>query len=498
MTLVDLTDPRLFGNDAAEDEAEDVFLAHALERAELARFKNPDEKICVARAYKGEGKSALLRFARYKLIRAGAPPLVIATTAAAIAPALATSDFHQWVRHWKAAIVGRFAAEIGAQIGFAWSDDSMSLVEEAEKAGFRSRSLVGAVLHRFKPSVAIGPAEISAAERDPGTANPEAAVRRWAEGQQPIWLFLDDIDQNFENTAEFRAKVAACFVATRELARAIPELRVRLAIRPNVWTTLKLNFEALSHVEQYVIDLSWSEYQMRDLLAKRIEGYLRLSGRWAGASREIPGFERERALIRLAFQDPMSWGRSTRPPHVLLHTLSKHRPRWMVELSKVAARKAVQENQQKITRDDLFSELGAFGERRIADTIAEFSSQCPEIGELIAAFRQEAEQFTTDELFRLITNKILNHLNPHISGVIGTPGVRQVAAFMFQVGFFYGREEEEDGGYRHIAYSDRPHLFVSRTSVDDGLTWEVHPVFRQALEMRDPEGHEVRRPRLRT
>jgi len=250
----------------------------------------------------------------------------------------------------------------------------------------------------------------------------------------------------------------------------------------------------LSHVEQYVVDLAWAESEMRDLLAKRIEGYLKLSGKWSVVAKDIPGFERERALIRLVFQDPMEWGRATRPPHVLLHTLSKHRPRWMIELSKVAARKAVQEHRPQILRDHLFSELASFGERRIADTIAEFSSQCPEVGELIAAFRQEPEQLTTDQLFRIITNKILNHLNPHISGVVGTAGVRQVAAFLFQVGFFYGREEELDGGYRHISYSDRPHLFVSRTSVDDGLTWEVHPVFRQALEMRDPMGQEIRRP----
>lgn len=494
---IDLTDPRLFGNDAAEDEQEDVFLAHALERAELARFANPSERICIARAYKGEGKSALLRIARLKLSGPDSPPLVIATPASAIAPTLSGTDFPQWIRHWKAAIVGRFAGEIGAQIGFAWDDDAMSLVEEAEKTGVRARGFVGAILHRLKPALSLGPAQISAASAERGTVNAEAAVRRWAEGQNPIWLFLDDIDQNFENTPEFRAKVAACFVAARELANAIPELRIRAAIRPNVWTSLKLQFEALSHVEQYILDLAWSEHQLRDLLAKRIEGYLRLLDRWNNAARQLPTFERERELIKLAFEDPMEWGRTTRPPHVLLYTLSKHRPRWMVELCKVAAQRAVRANRTKIARDHLLSELGSFGGRRIADTIAEFSSQCPEVGELIAAFRQEPEQLTTDELFSIITRKILNHLNPRIAGTIGTPGVRDVAAFLFQVGFFYGRDEESDGGYRHITYSDRPHLFTSRTSMDDGLTWEVHPVFRQALEMRDPSGTELRRPKRR-
>jgi hypothetical protein len=46
-STIDLIDPRLFGNDAAEDEQKDVFLAHALERAELARFANPSERTSV-------------------------------------------------------------------------------------------------------------------------------------------------------------------------------------------------------------------------------------------------------------------------------------------------------------------------------------------------------------------------------------------------------------------------------------------------------------------
>jgi hypothetical protein len=430
---IDLSDSRLFGNDAAEDEQEDVFLAHALEREELARFANENERICVAHAYKGEGKSALLRIARYKLSNASPRPLVVATSASAIAPALSTTDFPQWVRNWKAAIVGRFAAEIGSQIGFAWRDDSMSLVEEAEKAGLKSKNLVGAILSRFKPSVSVGSAKFSVDEGQRGAPNAEAAVQRWAQGQYPIWLFLDDIDQNFENTPEFRSKVAACFVAMRELVNSIPELRIRAAVRPNVWTTLKLHFESLSHVEQYLLRLSWSELEMRDLVSKRIEGYLRLTNQWEQVSREIELHDRERTLIRLAFQDPMVWGGKNRPPHVLLYTLSKRRPRWMIELSRAAAQRAVREQSPQILRDHLFSELGSFGGRRIADSIAEFKSQCPEIEELIAAFRQENEQFSSAELFGIISNKILGHLNPHIAGVVGAAGVRDVAAFSLRL-----------------------------------------------------------------
>ena len=48
-------------------------------------------------------------------------------------------------------------------------------------------------------------------------------------------------------------------------------------------------------------------------------------------------------------------------------------------------------------------------------------------------------------------------------------------------------------------YADRIKDARARTGVDDGVRWEVHPVFRQALEIRDPYGQETapREERLR-
>ena len=62
--VINLADPDLFGNDAAEDEVDDIFNSSALKRDELGTFTDARKRIRVVRAYKGEGKSALLRMAR--------------------------------------------------------------------------------------------------------------------------------------------------------------------------------------------------------------------------------------------------------------------------------------------------------------------------------------------------------------------------------------------------------------------------------------------------
>ena len=493
---IDLSAPDLFGNDAAEDEEEGVFQAYAVDRDETRNFSDPTRRVCIIRAYKGEGKSALLRLAATRLIEQHGPSTVIIRDSAnSFAPNLTGPDFGQAVREWKRSVLGRVATAVGSRIGMAWSDDAISLVEEAERQGFKGRSIVSSIVDRLTPKVKFKEAELEVAFSKLGTPNPAAAVRRWLHGREPVWIFVDDVDQNFQNTAASKSMVASFFVACREMANLIPELRIRSAVRPNVWTTIKMEFEPLSHVEQYVTDLSWSESANRTLLAKRVEGYLSRKGQLDDLVDRLPTdqAQRERWLIAQVCEDPMEWGKANRrPPHVVLHTLSKHRPRWLIELCKVSATHAAGRGSRIIEKADILFELDAFGKRRIQDTVAEFRSQCPEVEELIAAFNREKEEYATDELLDLIQRKVLDHAQPHIAGVIATARPLDVAAFLFEIGLIFGRREYADETYQHITYSDRPSLLRARTGVDDGVRWEIHPVFRQALEIRDPYGQETK------
>lgn len=293
--------------------------------------------------------------------------------------------------------------------------------------------------------------------------------------------------------------MASFFDACRALINNVPELRIRTVVRPNVWTLVKREFESLSHVEQYCVNLSWDADDARRLLAKRIEAYLGRTGQWDTVFPTMRGAHKEENTIALAFESPMTWGgrERERPPHIILHTLSVHRPRWMVELAKVAATSAVRQHHSKILRDDIAGELTAFGRRRIDDTVAEFKAQCPELDELFPAFNREKEELTTAELLKVIDNKVLTHLQPTIAGVSGKANNVAIAALLYEIGLIYGRRDRADGSYEHVAFADNPTLLKARTNLDTGLVWEIHPVFRQALEMRDAEGRERLQPRRR-
>lgn len=489
--LVRLGDRNLFGNEAAEDEDAETFQSYAYEREEVDAFSDADRRLCVVRAYKGEGKSALLRLSEVRIRRAQQDALVLSLRGPQISPERDDNDFDAWARDWKVVLISQVAEHIGAKLSLKVSDEVMSLVELANKGGVRERGFVEAVLARI-PSFSIKSENVEASVRtSPPVSNPESVVRRWASGREPIWVLVDDIDQNFANTPKGRAKVGAFFSACRHLIGVIPELRMRVAVRPNVWTTIKHEFESLSHIEQYVTDLRWSEAAMRSLLSRLIQGYLVRSALWSEVSPDLPtdSSQRERFLISLVFDDPMEWGKAQRPPHVVLHTLSKRRPRWMIELCGAAGSAAARGNRRRILLTDLTGHLEEFGKKRVEDTVAEFKSQCSDVAEIVGALKSGEEEYSTAELVQYLGNHVMNHITPRISGVVGTATALDVAAFLFEIGVVFGRREGPSG-YTHVSFSDDPYLLKSRTNLDDGLRWEVHPVFRQVLGLRDNLGRE--------
>ena len=66
-------------------------------------------------------------------------------------------------------------------------------------------------------------------------------------------------DLNLQITAAQKAKVTSFFIACREVVNTVKDLCLRAAVRPSVWTIIKLGFEALSHVEQFADAPQWWE-----------------------------------------------------------------------------------------------------------------------------------------------------------------------------------------------------------------------------------------------
>lgn len=245
-----------------------------------------------------------------------------------------------------------------------------------------------------------------------------------------------------------------------------------------------------------MLDLQWSHPQLESLLGERVRGYLKRNSGPAVASGRLTGMA-ARELVAVAFDDPMPWGKKEfeigsdseadaykqRSPSVIVSTLARYRPRWMVELCKIGGARARKGSRNQISLDDLTGDLESFGRKRIEDLIAEFRAQCSKVEFIIQSFKGKPERFKTDDLMKHIKNNVAGH-DVRIAGVVGHPTDKDIIRFLFQIGFITARRDFSDGGYRHYSFYDEPSLLADGAS-DLGVTWEVPSCFRQALQLQN-------------
>jgi hypothetical protein len=222
---------------------------------------------------------------------------------------------------------------------------------------------------------------------------------------------------------------------------------------------------------------------MRSVLAKRIEGYYNRTKQdeYLLSLEECVAHVREKTLIATVFEDPMRWGFDVernaaieKDPNTVMSTLSRHRPRWMVELAQLAA-KVVDRNGTVIRIQHIASVLQAFGRTRITDLAAEYRSECPQIAEIIEAFANVSEDLTTADLESTITNRILPHVPIEIAGVGKVMRATQVAAFLYEIGFLTARRNNTDGTYDHFTFAEEPSPLHNRTNIDRGMSLKFTP-----------------------
>ena len=90
---------------------------------------------------------------------------------------------------------------------------------------------------------------------------------------------------------------------------------------------------------------------------------------------------------------------------------------------------------------------------------------------------------TREQLLVFIKNKILNHIATYIDTKKATTQM-ELAHFLYRIGFLVARSDEESGDYEHYGFKEMPDLLTSRTDNDYNMKWEIHPCYRQALNIK--------------
>jgi len=498
---IDFTDGALFGNDAGEDELPDVLNSYFVDQNAFRPFLNRKNTFQVARSRKGMGKSALLSKLAYDLRQEENAPIVISATGAnllAIARPSVGASYLELQNFWSRVICARINFELGKTIGFAFSENDQALVESSEIAGFRERNIVGSLIQRVRSSKI--PIEVKLTDY----GNHEELLKRAAErfSDRKVWILVDDIDSTYIDSPDQQALTSTFFSACRALAREVNGLYIRASVRTDVWSALRRN-EDLDKCEQYVSDIAWSAPDLKTILSKKIYSYLQRNEMPILAG-ELDYREDADQVLALAFTDRMKWGTSLVPPFRPIFILSAGRPRWMCQLCRFAGLEADKHNRDRIAKADINAVMERYSRFRLNDVYKEHSHQYSGLEKLIETFSNSPARYTTADLLTQLSQSYVNLIGSgNIQPLDGFPYKYplQLAHFLYKVGFIVGRREHENdsGNADFTRYEQRPELLVDGRNADDGLLWEIHPSYRDALnigrEKKAAKGAEDRKPR---
>ncbi|MDO4640847.1 MAG: hypothetical protein Q4A84_03970 [Neisseria sp.] len=479
MKQINLSARNLWGNEAADDERPEILNSYFVRqhKDDWDDFFNLDDvRYSIARARKGMGKSALLAECAYRNKDNDKYLVINIKGSDLIAHKRFLNDEKksviEYVFDWKQRICAVINSNLANIIGIAKNDDEMTIVENAEMYGFKSKSLLSALFDRLKLKIAGN--EVGRTRTE--IHNHEEILSRVTLPKK-ILLLIDDIDATFKNSPQECLNLSTFFSACREIAASFDDIIIRTIVRTDVWACIRATDESLDKVEQYIFDLNWSKNEFRSFLAERIFSYCKREK----FSIDISNKE---DLLPLVFAKKFPWGKSKAESYRVIHIYAGGRPRWAAQLCKLAGKETEKtKTSSVITFGSIKQVLFEYGQARLADIPREHAHQCPNIQDIINAFSKQRIRYTTQELLNFIENKIFSHMQIDIDGhKIDEP--LKLARYLFRIGFIMGVDKKHEENPEYYQYEDKPSLLTNEANLDDGMTWMVHYAYQAVLSLK--------------
>jgi hypothetical protein len=481
----------IFGNDSGEDEAPEVLASYFVEQHSFKRAYDKNRKLEIVKGRKGMGKSALLAHLKYRLTDESNPldknAIVVKVTGNDLIGLadFSGSDSTQLENRWKQVICKRISLELASQMGFAMSDDSMSLIEAAEIEGIKGRNLVSGLMARLNPVLDNAAKALTQGVISLKTANPtdpknlayENILKRLQKSSETtVWLLVDDIDAKYIDTLEQQARIGAFFSALRSLAFTVEGLRVRATVRTDVWTNIRC-MEDQDKLRQYITDITWSDDHLRGIFAKKILSHLQRDGAAIYDSwDEQKDYSR---IINQVFKGHFKIGHEKNSdPMTVAMMLAGKRPRWMGQLCKLAGAAA---GDFLIEHRHFDHVMKVFGQEKITDLIKEHHHQFAELQKVIDAFRISEKTNSKHKLLRLLDRGFVSKMNiGDMPSVNGYPykSLDQIAELLYEIDFIVGEKSGKQTGFQHD-----PTLFKSELNSQNKVPWMVNLSYRKFLEI---------------
>ncbi len=452
---------RLFGHEAAEDEPLERLKQYYLKNKVYARI-TAELPLRILVGHKGTGKSALFKVAMSEDQEKGLLPILIKPDDI-VEIKSHSHDFLQTIRDWKNGLSQIIIRKALQAFGVTNADIQLPLKTDIVNV------LIDEVL-------AIDVKSLNGAK--------QTYFENFLETNKVV-VYIDDLDRGWLSTKEDINRISALLNAVRDIINENAGLYFRIALRSDVYFLVRTSDESTDKIEGSVTWYDWTNHEILVMLIKRIETFF---GRKVEEDILMAQKQSELSHYLYSVMQPVFTGKgkwNNAPIHRVLMSLIRKRPRDLVKLCSLAARKANEGSSTVIGTPHFEAIFEDYSQGRIQDTVNEYRSELPQVERLIMGMKPNRVErkaslgwvYNSAELLVKISNIIEQGEFKYTSGKLSDE--KSLAHFLYKINFLTARKVSDTGVQRKYFEESR---YLSGHFADFGYDWEVHPAYRWALQ----------------
>lgn len=297
--------------------------------------------------------------------------------------------------------------------------------------------------------------------------------------KKPVFVFIDELDKGWDNSEDAKAFVSGLFQAAISLNEISSNLRVYVSLRQELYDSIPALYEDTQKYRDLIEVIQWDESSLRAVAANRIRH----------SYPELSGCTDEGAWNSL-FAETLAYRKAKSFNYLIDRTL--YRPRELIQFCSDAVTEARPGNAIPIDYETISRVELDYSSAREKDISSEYRFQYPGLESIFEIFRGRVYLFERTEL-ELICLQIC-------TGELRTDAAAKWALeqdhdylieILWRVGFLRARaigglKARRRSGSSYVG----PHQ-VSNLNLRTISHFQVHPMFRTALGMREPKGDGV-------
>lgn len=472
MDFSELNIQRLFGQEAAESEEIDRLKEYYFKSKVYSKVI-VDLPLRILVGHKGVGKSALFQVGMDDEKNNGRLTFIIKPDDIA-GIGSKNDDFLSLITRWKVGINEIIANKIMAYFGLF--NEDKSLIHKALGAGVTLLDVLSETIN-IKDKIDLSRINSDIKAR---------AIQNFLETNK-VSIYIDDLDRGWQGRLEDIQRISALLNAVRDISSENKGVYFRVNLRSDVYFLSRTSDESTDKTEGSVIWFDWSNHEIFALLIKRVATFNRnysLTDKELLIKKQSDLMKYLTDIIEDKFTGSGKW--SNAPMYKILMSLIRKRPRDLVKLLTLAARKAQDDESSIIKTKHLKAILDEYSQGRLQDTINEFISELPDVERLILGMKPSKRQHKALENYNYSTSSLLEKLKSiEQQGVFKgrnnkIVSTKELAAFLYKIGFITARKVLPDGSIDRKYFEQNRYL--SSRFADFGYDWEVHPAYRWALQ----------------